>query len=108
VATAVQLRFNVLRSNALPERVRLRLLVTQANRISADGWLQVAAQQHRSQARNREDARERLAALIRNATIDPKPRKKTRPTAAARRRRLEGKRDLSRRKRLRSKPSMDD
>src|SRR5512147_3131489 len=80
VATAVELRFDVLRSPALPEAVRERLVALAGKRMSAAGVLVIAAQRFRSQARNREDARERLAALIRAAATPPKLRRATRPT----------------------------
>jgi ribosome-associated protein len=102
VATAVELRFDVLRSPALPEAVRARLVALAGKRMSAAGVLVIAAQRFRSQARNREDARERLAALIRAAATPPKLRRATRPTRAAKRRRLEDKRLQGTRKRERS------
>jgi ribosome-associated protein len=92
VSTAVQLRFNVLASPSLPDDVRMRLITLGGNRVTADGDLIIIAQRHRTQARNRADAREKLAALIRAAAHRPKSRKKTRPSAAANRRRLESKR----------------
>ena len=102
VATAVELRFDVLRSPGLPEAVRERLVALAGKRMSAAGVLVIAAQRFRSQARNREDARERLAALIRAAATPPKLRRATRPTRAAKRRRLEDKRLQGTRKRERS------
>jgi ribosome-associated protein len=91
VSTAVQLRFNIYASSSLPWDVRTRLLKLAANRINTAGELMITAQRFRTQAQNRADAREKLAALIRAATIAPIPRKKTRPTAGAKRRRLESK-----------------
>jgi ribosome-associated protein len=102
VSTAVQLRFNIHASSSLPWDVRTRLLKLAANRINAAGELMITAQRFRTQAQNRADAREKLAALIRAATIAPKPRKKTRPTAGSRRRRLESKRRRGETKRGRS------
>jgi ribosome-associated protein len=102
VSTAVQLRFNVYASMALPWEVRTRLLTLAANRINSAGELMITAQRFRTQAQNRADARAKLAALIRAATIVPKPRKKTRPTAGAKRRRLESKRKRGETKRGRS------
>ena len=91
VATAVQLRFNVYASPSLPWDVRARLIKLSANRINAAGELMIAAQRFRTQAQNRADARERLAGLIRAALHAPKPRRKTKPTAASKRRSLESK-----------------
>ena len=102
VSTAVQLRFNVFASPSLPWEVRTRLLTLAANRINAAGELMITAQRFRTQAQNRADARAKLAVLIRAATIAPKPRKKTRPTAGAKRRRLESKRRRGETKRGRS------
>ena len=83
VATAVELRFDVARSPSLPEAVRLRLMNLAGRRVSGEGILVISAQRFRSQARNREDARTRLAALIRTAATPPKLRRATRPTRAA-------------------------
>jgi ribosome-associated protein len=102
VSTAVQLRFNVLASPSLPDEVRMRLVILAGKRVTANGDLIITAQRYRTQAQNRADAREKLAALIRAAAHRPKPRKKTRPSAAARRRRLETKRRRGETKRSRS------
>lgn len=91
VATAVELRFDVARSPSLPEPVRARLLGRRDRRLSADGVLVIQANRFRDQARNREDARARLAALIDAATRTPKKRVPTRPTAGSRQRRLDAK-----------------
>jgi ribosome-associated protein len=106
VATAVQLRFNV-RSAALPEDVRARLVRLAGRRITEEGDLVIDARRFRTQERNRQDARDRLAALIRQAAARPKPRRKTRPTASSRRRRLQGKRLRARTKRMRQVTSGD-
>jgi ribosome-associated protein len=87
-ATAVQLRFNVLTSPALPERVRARLLKLGGSRITTEGELVIVAQEHRSQARNRQEALERLIAMIQAAAKEPKRRRKTRPTLAAQQERI--------------------
>jgi ribosome-associated protein len=102
VSTAVQLRFNVFASPSLPDDVRMRLVTLAGNRVTADGDLIITAQRHRTQARNRADAREKLATLIRAAAHRPKSRNKPRPSAAARRRRLESKRRRGEIKRGRS------
>jgi ribosome-associated protein len=108
LATAVQLRFDVAGS-ALPADVRARLARLAGRRMTAGGMLVITAQRHRTQARNRDDARERLIELIRRAAAPPVPRRPTRPPARARRERLETKKRLSGLKRLRTrKPSVDD
>ena len=102
VSTAVQLRFDMNAAPLLPQDVRSRLIKLGGNRINSAGELVITAQRFRTQAQNRADARERLIALIRAATHKPKPRKKTRPSAASRRRRLETKRRRGEIKRGRS------
>ena len=92
VSSAVQLRFDVHGSESLPEAVRERLLRLARNRINSEGVLVIEARRFRSQERNREDARSRLAALIARAAVAPKTRVATRPTAASKRRRVEEKR----------------
>ena len=91
VATAVQLRFDVARSPNLPEPVRQRLKRLAGRRLTGDGILIIDARRFRTRERNRRDALERLIALVQKAAIAPRPRKATRPTAASKRRRLEGK-----------------
>jgi ribosome-associated protein len=103
VATAVQLRFPVERTRALPEDVKRRLRALAGRRMTADGWLVIEANRFRSQARNRDDARARLVELVRKAATPPKPRKATRPTRASKERRLEAKRSRARVKQARSK-----
>jgi len=108
LATAVQLRFDVARST-LPADVRTRLARMAGKRLTADGVLVITAQRHRTQARNRDDARERLIELIRRAATPPVPRRPTRVPARARRARLETKKRRSGLKHLRAKrPSADD
>jgi len=108
VATAVQLRWDVSRSLSLPEPVRARLLRLAAAHLTGQGVLVINARRFRSQERNREDARERLAELVRQALRPPKPRHATRPTAASRLRRLEGKRRRSDVKQQRRAPRHED
>ena len=108
VATAVQLRFNATASPSLAPAVRARLLRLAGHRATATGDIVIVAQRFRTQAQNRSDARERLAALILRATQAPKPRRATAPTAASKRRRLEGKRRDARTKRLRGTPGFED
>lgn len=92
VATAVELRFDVARSPSLPEDLRQRLLARRDRRLNGEGVLVIEAQRFRTQERNREDARTRLAAIIAAATRVAPPRLATRPTRASRVRRLEAKR----------------
>lgn len=103
VSSAVQLRFDAGRSPSLPGRVRSRLVRLAGKRMSADGILTIDARQFREQSRNRQDAIDRLAALIRKAAQTPRTRKKTKPTAASRRRLREAKIHRSRVKRDRKK-----
>jgi ribosome-associated protein len=91
LASAVQLRFDVRGSPNLPDDVRLRLERLAGRRLSREGVLMITAQRHRTQERNRQDARDRLIELIRRAAVTPATRRATRPTVAARERRLEGK-----------------
>ena len=102
VASAVELRFDAARSPSLPENVRARLLARRDRRITDEGVIVISAQRFRTQERNREDARERLAALVLAATVAPVKRVATRPTRASKERRLTGKRERSQVKRNRS------
>jgi ribosome-associated protein len=106
VATAVELRFDVARSS-LPPEVKQRLAALAGNRITVDGIVLIDSREHRTQARNREAARERLIALIRQAAKSPKKRKRTRPKAAAREQRIEGKKRRSAVKGLRGQVRPD-
>jgi ribosome-associated protein len=108
VATAVQLRFDAQQSAALPPPVRDRLLALAGSRATADGVIVIEARRHRTQAQNRDDARERLAELIRRAAVPPKRRRKTRPSARSVERRVEAKRQRSLTKRGRGKVSRDE
>lgn len=101
VATAVQLRFDAAASPNLPDPVRERLRRIAGRRMTDDGMLIIDARRFRTQEQNRRDARERLIALIQRAALVPRPRRPTRPTAAARTSRLEAKRRRSKAKRLR-------
>jgi ribosome-associated protein len=89
VASAVQLRFDVRQSPSLPEAVRAALMASSG--ISGDGVLVITAQRFREQERNRADARERLAEIIRRAATPPKPRRPTRVPKASKRKRLDNK-----------------
>ncbi len=92
VATAVRLRFDVLRSPSLTEEVRQRLLHLGGRRVTANGLLVFVARRFRTQERNRADAIDRLVGLIRRAAVRPKARRATQPTRVSRERRLEDKR----------------
>ena len=93
VATAVELRFDIANSPSLPEPVRERLLAKRDRRVTADGVLVIAAQRFRTQERNREDARERLAHFVEAGLHVAKPRVATRPSRGAKERRLGAKRE---------------
>ncbi|MDQ3348777.1 MAG: aminoacyl-tRNA hydrolase [Acidobacteriota bacterium] len=87
VSTAVQLRFDV-EESSLPLEIKERLRAAAGSRMTTEGVLVIDAREHRTQARNREAARERLIALIEAASRRPKKRRPTRPGIAARERRL--------------------
>ena len=91
VSTAVQLRFDAGRCAALSDPVRRRLKTLAGRRMTAGGILILEARRHRTQERNREDAYDRLAELIRQAHIQPKHRRPTKPTKGSKERRLTGK-----------------
>jgi ribosome-associated protein len=93
VASAVELRFDVRSSPSIPEAVRERVLARRDRRLTDEGVLVIDAQRFRTQERNREDARERLAAILREATVVAKKRHATRPTRASKERRLAGKKE---------------
>jgi ribosome-associated protein len=101
VATAVQLRFDAGNSPALPGDVRTRLIRLARRRVTQEGVLIIDAQRFRTQERNREDAIERLVELIRKAAEKPKPRKKTKPSQAAKQRRIDSKKRRGETKRMR-------
>lgn len=108
VASAVQLRFDAARSSALTGPLRARLRALAGRRMNADGVIVITARTHRSQARNREDAVQRLVELIRAAARPPTPRKPTTPSRAQRQRRLADKRRRAARKGLRGAPRPDE
>lgn len=101
--TRIQVRWNVKDSSALDETERARLLKMLASRLTEAGDLILAGDSHRSQRRNREDVTQRLATMVREALIPPKPRRKTRPTRASKEKRLDEKRQKSRTKKDRGK-----
>jgi len=101
VSTAVQLRFNMLKSPSLPEEVRKRLYYIAGKRITNDGVLVITAQRFRTQEKNRKDALNRLILLIRKAAKRPKKRRKTKPTKQSVEKRLKAKRQRSEIKKMR-------
>jgi ribosome-associated protein len=107
VATACELRFMVSATSLLDEAGRQRLRVMAGRRLTMLDEIVLEAHRHRSQEANRRDAIGRLADLIARAKEVPKPRKATRPSRAARARRLEGKRQRKDIKRLRARPESD-
>jgi ribosome-associated protein len=107
VATAVQLRFDAARSPSLPADVLQRLARLAGRRMTRNGVLVLIAQRYRSQERNRADARDRLAELIRQAAIAPKRRVPTRPTGASKQRRLQAKAMRGTVKQQRKRPGED-
>ena len=105
-STAIELRFNV-RAADLPEDVKERLVQIAGSRMTQEGELLIFAQSHRSQEMNRQDAIGRLVALIQRAAEAPKPRKRTRPTRAAKEKRLAEKSRRSTVKSMRGRPDFD-
>jgi len=95
LSSAVQLRFDVRHSPSLPDDVRERLERLAGNRLTRAGVLVITAQRHRTQERNRADARERLIELVRRASIAPTPRRPTKPSRGAKERRLATKKNRS-------------
>lgn len=108
VASAVQLRFDLAGTQALEELVKSRLRALAGQRLNDDGSVLIIARNHRSQEQNRREALERLSQLIERALIEPKARRATRPTRAAKERRLTGKRKLKIRKGLRRRVALED
>jgi ribosome-associated protein len=108
VSSAVQLRFDARHSSSLPNDVAVRLMRLAGKRLTKDGVIVIVAQQHRTQERNREDARNRLFEMIRQAAVRPTPRRPTKVPKSERRQRLEAKKHRSTIKSLRrSKPGWD-
>jgi ribosome-associated protein len=108
LSTAVQLRFDVRRSPSLPDDVRLRVERLAGRRLTQDGVLVITARHHRTQAGNRREALARLVELIQRAATPPASRKPSRPTAAARTRRIEAKRRRAVTKKLRASNMPED
>jgi ribosome-associated protein len=107
VSTAVELRFSVRESPSLPDGLKARLIRIAGSRMTQEGVLVIDAQRFRSQQRNRDDAVERLFEMIRTAAEVPKPRRPTRPSLGAKKRRLESKAVRSGTKTMRRKPEHD-
>ena len=108
LSSAVQLRFDVRGSPSLPPDVRMRLERLAGQRLTREGVLVIMAQRHRTQERNRADARERLIELILRASVAPTPRRATKPSRSAKERRLATKKNRSGIKSLRGKkPEME-
>ncbi len=108
VSTAVELRFEAARSPNLPGPVKTRLKRLAGRRWTKDGALVIQVSDERSQARNREIARERLADLIRSALVKPKRRIPTKPTLGAKKRRLKAKKVRGEVKALRGRVERED
>jgi ribosome-associated protein len=107
VSSAVQLRFDARHSPSLPNDVAVRLMRLAGKRLTKEGVIVIVAQQHRDQARNRADARERLFEMIRQAAVRPVPRRPTKVPKAQKRERLEGKKHRAEIKRQRSRRVFD-
>ena len=108
VSSKVELRFDLWACEELSPPVRTRLAALCRNRMDADGQVRMVSQATRDQARNLEDAREKLAELVRKALVVPRPRRPTKPTRASKRRRVEGKRRDAHKKQLRGRVTGDD
>src|SRR4051794_12495970 len=105
VSSAVQVRLDLRRPGSLPEGLRQRAEALGGHRVTGDGVLVINAQRFRSQDRNRQDALERVLALLRQAAVRPVVRRQTKPTASSRRRRVEAKTQRGEVKRLRRSPA---
>ena len=105
LSTAVQIRFDAMASPSLEEATKARLKRLAGRRMTADGIIVIVAQRFRTQEANRRDARNRLAALIKAATVAPKPRRPNRPSLGAKRQRMEDKKRRGQTKALRGGPA---
>lgn len=103
VASAIHLRFDIVNCDALPDRIKQRLLVLGDRRVTADGIIVIKSQQHRTQERNRAAAIERFRELLQAALVERKPRRKTGPPRQSKQQRVDDKRHRSRVKQLRSR-----
>ncbi len=107
VSSAVQLRFNAAQSPSLPEPVRLRLMTLAGGKLTKNGVVVLTARQFRDQVRNRAAARERLFEMIREAAIEPRKRRATKPSRTSKEKRLQRKKKHAELKRARAKPPGD-
>tara|TARA_R110002049_G_scaffold114702_2_gene265992 strand:+ start:735 stop:1148 length:414 start_codon:yes stop_codon:yes gene_type:complete len=107
VSSAMHLRFDI-HASSLPERYKSRLLALKDKRITTDGVLVIKAQQFRTQLKNKDDALVRLIELIKSVTIEVKPRRATRPSLNAKKKRMDGKTKAGMTKKLRGKPQSFD
>jgi ribosome-associated protein len=108
VATAVQLRFDVVNSPNLPEDVKLRLIKIAGKKMTDGGVLIIDSRVYRTQHKNRDEALNRLVEMIKKSTEKPKRRKKTKPTRAAKEKRLQGKKHRSAVKTLRKNVNINE
>jgi len=106
-SSAIELRFDIRRSPSLPNEVSIRAQKLAGQRLTLQGEIVIFAQSHRSQELNRQDALERLVALLAEAEVRPKPRKATKPTKAAKEKRLVTKAKRAGVKQMRGRPGMD-
>ena len=106
VSSAIHLRFDIVASS-LPEKYKQRLLLLQDHRINNEGVVVIKAQQHRTRERNRTDALDRLRTLVQSVLAEPKKRISTRPSRAAKRKRVDSKVRRGQRKELRKKIRVD-
>ncbi len=107
LSTAVQLRFDLMNSPNLPGGLKSRAAKLAGQKLTRDGVIIISADRFRTQERNRDDALARLVELLREAAIVPKVRRKTRPTLASKKRRIEGKKHRAKTKDRRGRPSFD-
>ena len=107
LATAVQLRFDLRASPNIPPGMKARAEKLAGQRLTREGVIVISADRFRTQELNRDDARARLVELLQRAAVVPKVRRKTRPTLASKKRRIEGKKRRSEVKSRRGKPSFD-
>jgi ribosome-associated protein len=106
VSSAIHLRFDI-RASSLPDFYKQRLLAMRDNRITSDGVIVIKAQRYRTQEKNREDAFQRLAELIRDASVTQKKRTPTKPTKASKQRRMDSKSKRGETKKMRGKVDLD-
>jgi ribosome-associated protein len=108
VSSAVQLRYHLVRATSLPEDVKARACQLAGRQLTIEGEVVLTARRFRSQEQNRADAIARLVALLQRAAVPPKPRKRTRPSRASVRARLDDKRQAGARKADRRRPRSDE